>query len=238
MASKYEQLVIDYKVLQEEAAGFKQNLEKERIKVNLLKADFNHAIEEEKQNKLNKEEELNRLILIRESTEMNLNQIISEQKIQFDSSITHLANELSQKNQEIITLKDLNSKFEKIIEELQMKNDGLHKEQLMSAEEFQKELAKVNKEQQDSREELVRLLEIGKDQIAKDEHDQNNLRSVSEEKERQYDFLLKEFESKMMIESKNLNELMVENKELNENLHDTELIISECQKRFSIKIKK
>jgi len=41
-----------------------------------------------------------------------------------------------------------------------------------------------------------------------------------------------------MIESKNLNELMVENKELNENLHDTELIISECQKRFSIKIKK
>jgi len=146
MASKYEQLVIDYKVLQEEAAGFKQNLEKERIKVDLCKADFNHTIEEEKQDKLKKEEELNRLILIRESTEININQIISEQTIQFDSSISNLWNELSQKNQEIITLKDLNSKFEKIIEELQMKNDGLHKEQLMSAEEFQKELAKVNKE--------------------------------------------------------------------------------------------
>ena len=232
IVSKYDKLLIDHQVLQEEATTYRQSFEKERMNFDLLKEDFARAIEEEKKIRFIKEEELNKLTIVMESNEMKLNKIIEEQKINFEKSLTRLENDLSQKNQENLSLKETNSKLEKIIDELQIKNDNLRKDHILRSEEFQQKLTNVNKEYQNSREELVKLLEIGKEQIAKDEIDQNRLRSFSEEKERQYNFLLQEFESKMMIERKNLNELMLENKELIDKLHETDIIINDCKKEL------
>lgn len=201
----------------------------------LTKSGFSQTVEQERSLRISKERELNKANNIIEENQIKLNQIIEQQKVEFENLKSKLQTELIEKIEENSRLTEMNLNYENMIKELQLKNETIGQDQLIRVEEFQQKINSIKKEYLDSRSELVKQLEVDKNKIAQDELDQVKLKNQHEDLERKYNSLMKKYNWQVSIEKKTQEDCKIKMKELNEKMNEFEGTIISYKKEMLIK---